>query len=389
MAPSSKATTKAPTILPHPSSSSPVAIPMTDSPTSSSNSLPVPTSKSPTVSPYPSRPSEATQYLRSLSPTKKSSSAPSHKSEQKVASGPVFLMAFLGTAVTAFIVLSVFSVSRKRRKRPAGENDHVGQDLSPMSRIENKNHNSSPENGAEEHDDCASKESSTLFPFSPMGQSLSISSTRDSWEPTPRTEKHNVMSPPPVITSENSAIEIQVSPAKVSPARTEKHNVMSPPPVITSPFQYLVPEILGEPTPTNEKHNMSPPPVITSENSAIEIQASPEKRANSRSPLRDVSVSPAKSSRSPQHRVSQHEAICYAPKGPLGLIMESSAFGPMVHSVKQFSPMVGILNPGDIIIAVDDEDTTHMDPASLAKLMMKKAKQDERKLTITQITHNK
>lgn len=100
---------------------------------------------------------------------------------------------------------------------------------------------------------------------------------------------------------------------------------------------------------------------------------------------RAQSTSPPKRPRAySPNRLSLDPTVLYAPKGPLGLIMDSSPNGPVVHAVKQFSPMAGILKPGDCIIAVDDEDTSHMDPASLAKLMMKKSKQEQRRLTISQ-----
>ena len=44
--------------------------------------------------------------------------------------------------------------------------------------------------------------------------------------------------------------------------------------------------------------------------------------------------------------------------------------------------MRGLINPGDIIIALDDEDVQKMDAASLTKLMARKSHQKERRMTL-------
>jgi hypothetical protein len=72
----------------------------------------------------------------------------------------------------------------------------------------------------------------------------------------------------------------------------------------------------------------------------------------------------------------------FAPPGPIGLVVDSTKAGPIVHSLKKTSPMIGLINKGDIIIALDDRDVRKMNAASLTRLMAKKARQPERKFTL-------
>lgn len=47
----------------------------------------------------------------------------------------------------------------------------------------------------------------------------------------------------------------------------------------------------------------------------------------------------------------------FAPPGPIGIVVDTTEHGPVVHSLKNTSPMTGLIEPGDIIIALDDVDT--------------------------------
>lgn len=47
----------------------------------------------------------------------------------------------------------------------------------------------------------------------------------------------------------------------------------------------------------------------------------------------------------------------FAPPGPIGIVVDTTEHGPVVHSLKHTSPMTGLIEPGDIIIALDDQDT--------------------------------
>jgi hypothetical protein len=71
-----------------------------------------------------------------------------------------------------------------------------------------------------------------------------------------------------------------------------------------------------------------------------------------------------------------------APPGPIGIVVDTSKIGPAVHSLKATSPMLGLINPGDLIVALDGEDTRNMTAASLTRLMAKKSRQKERKITL-------
>lgn len=72
----------------------------------------------------------------------------------------------------------------------------------------------------------------------------------------------------------------------------------------------------------------------------------------------------------------------FAPAGPIGIVVDTIEKGCVVHSLKKTSPMQGLINPGDLIVALDDFDVRKMDAASLTKLMAKKSQQKERKFTL-------
>lgn len=75
----------------------------------------------------------------------------------------------------------------------------------------------------------------------------------------------------------------------------------------------------------------------------------------------------------------------FAPSGPIGIVVDTSKNGPAVHSLKATSPMLGLINAGDLIIALDDEDTRKMTAASLTRMMAKKSRQKERKITLLSV----
>jgi C-terminal processing protease CtpA/Prc len=45
---------------------------------------------------------------------------------------------------------------------------------------------------------------------------------------------------------------------------------------------------------------------------------------------------------------------------------------PIVHKVKSGSPLEGLLKPKDLVIAIDDVDTTRMSAADVTHLMVKR-----------------
>lgn len=75
----------------------------------------------------------------------------------------------------------------------------------------------------------------------------------------------------------------------------------------------------------------------------------------------------------------------FAPPGPIGIVVDTTKDGPAVHSLKRTSPMLGLINAGDLIIALDDVDTRGMTAATLTQLMARKATQKERKITLLSI----
>jgi hypothetical protein len=72
----------------------------------------------------------------------------------------------------------------------------------------------------------------------------------------------------------------------------------------------------------------------------------------------------------------------FAPSGPIGIVVDTTKHGPVVHSLKPTSPMLGLINPGDLIVGLDDMDTRSMTAASLTRLMARKSNQRERKITL-------
>jgi hypothetical protein len=71
----------------------------------------------------------------------------------------------------------------------------------------------------------------------------------------------------------------------------------------------------------------------------------------------------------------------FAPRGKLGIITEDSAAGVIVHSLREDSPLEGLLFPGDLIEALDSMDISHLSSSSLTKLMISKSNY-ERKITV-------
>lgn len=82
--------------------------------------------------------------------------------------------------------------------------------------------------------------------------------------------------------------------------------------------------------------------------------------------------------------LSRHAGLydVFAPAGPIGIVVDTTKNGPAVHSLKRTSPMLGLINAGDLIVALDDEDTRGMTAATLTRLMARKSSQKERKITL-------
>jgi hypothetical protein len=70
-----------------------------------------------------------------------------------------------------------------------------------------------------------------------------------------------------------------------------------------------------------------------------------------------------------------------APPGKLGIVIDTTLEGPVVHKVNPQSPLEGSLFPGDIIVAIDDVDTRAMSASAITALMVRTANL-RRKLTV-------
>ena len=74
--------------------------------------------------------------------------------------------------------------------------------------------------------------------------------------------------------------------------------------------------------------------------------------------------------------------------GKLGITIETKAstWGPTIHQVKDYSPLFGMVQPGNKIIAIDGEDTSYMDTRLLTKLLSMRRSQSksrDKKIKIT------
>ena len=70
-----------------------------------------------------------------------------------------------------------------------------------------------------------------------------------------------------------------------------------------------------------------------------------------------------------------------APRGKLGIITEDCEKGVVVHTVKEDSPLEGLMFPGDLIEGLDNMDVSQMSSAPLTKLMVSRS-HHERKITV-------
>lgn len=71
----------------------------------------------------------------------------------------------------------------------------------------------------------------------------------------------------------------------------------------------------------------------------------------------------------------------FAPPGPLGVIIDTSKAGPLIHSLRKDSQLKDLVNPGDLIVGLDGEDTRHMTAAKLTRKMASKSG-ETRKITL-------
>jgi len=77
-----------------------------------------------------------------------------------------------------------------------------------------------------------------------------------------------------------------------------------------------------------------------------------------------------------------------APSGKLGIVIDTTVEGPVVHNVNEGSRLQGEIFPGDVIIAIDDVDTRAMSASAITALMVKTANQ-KRTLTVRGVAPSK
>ncbi len=70
----------------------------------------------------------------------------------------------------------------------------------------------------------------------------------------------------------------------------------------------------------------------------------------------------------------------FAPPGKVGVAIDVINGQPVVHKIKRGSPLEGKLQPNDIVVAIDDVDTTCMSAADVTHLMVKRMNY-QRKIT--------
>ena len=79
----------------------------------------------------------------------------------------------------------------------------------------------------------------------------------------------------------------------------------------------------------------------------------------------------------------------YAPAGKLGVVIDTPDDGaPVVHAVKDTSPIANKVQVGDKLVAVDDEDVRAMTAIKVSKLISRKSNNASRKLTIIRHVSN-
>jgi C-terminal processing protease CtpA/Prc len=76
-----------------------------------------------------------------------------------------------------------------------------------------------------------------------------------------------------------------------------------------------------------------------------------------------------------------------APPGKLGVVIDTPDDGaPVVHAVKDSSVIAHLVQVGDLLVAVDDEDVREMTAIKVSKLISRKSANPSRKLTIVRQT---
>lgn len=160
------------------------------------------------------------------------------------------------------------------------------------------------------------------------------------------------------------------SPSKLKDANNgnrldERFEQQSPKP--GSLYQDLTPRNFQEVTPKNEQltymysldDGLATPSSIASHSAGSPLSAAEEMQQTTQW-CRDEELA----------QTNRIRVDIVAPPGKLGIIIDTCSEGPIVHNVKPNSPLEGLIFKGDLVIAVDDEDTREWSAHYLTKLMV-------------------
>ena len=92
--------------------------------------------------------------------------------------------------------------------------------------------------------------------------------------------------------------------------------------------------------------------------------------------------------RDPKAAVKEEYIEIMAPAGKLGVVIDTpNNDPPIVHAVKDSSPIANKIQVGDILVAVDDEDVRRFSAIEVSKLISRKSNKPYRKLGIMRTTY--
>ena len=158
--------------------------------------------------------------------------------------------------------------------------------------------------------------------------------------------------------------------------------------VMSDPVQHDIPTEIGKPAtlpPVNittttrsssNKKNHKPPrdiePQISMANSDLELTQS------------ELAMLPSNLRDDDETGLGELPSrIVYAPAGKLGMVVDTTVEGPVVHSINKSSALKGKVFPGDIIIAIDEEDTRAMNAEDISQLMVRTAHKRRKLVVVT------
>jgi hypothetical protein len=115
-----------------------------------------------------------------------------------------------------------------------------------------------------------------------------------------------------------------------------------------------------------------------------QIQAAPTVSAVTKSSSKARSIDDATSLASSSLRLNMVSRTVVAPAGKLGIVVDTTVEGPVVHKVGEGSPLEGLLFPGDIIVSIDGTNTRAMSAAAITALMVRNAEQERTMVVLSE-----